>query len=140
VTAMLKIRTDQEDALADEDFVRRLVAHIQARAPDTSAKLTHRQLRTVVRHGIRVARTYDLESERDLAAFTLDMLAVNPEFHRQPELHAILRNPNIAREDRMDRVTAGSDAAWEEAATMTDPATYWDHVLTSEPADPGGEA
>lgn len=136
---MLKIRTDQEDALADEDFLRRLVAHIQARAPHTSAKLTHRQLRIVAKHGVRIARTYDLESERDLAAFTLDMLAVNPEFHRQPELHAILENPDIDPAERMDRVTAASSAAWEMAATMTEPAVYWDHVLTSEPADPGGE-
>lgn len=132
---MLKIRTAQEDALADEDFVRRLVAHIQTRSPGPSAKLTHRQLRCVARHGIAVARSYDLVSERDLAAFTLDMLAVNPAFHRQPELHAILKNPETPVSERMDRVTRASDEAWTEAGKLTDPAEYWQAVLDREPPE-----
>ncbi|MBL9104838.1 MAG: hypothetical protein JNL82_28090 [Myxococcales bacterium] len=130
---MLKIRTAQEDALADEDFVRRLIAHIQTRAPDSAARLTYAQLRSVVRHGIRVARSYDLTSERDLAAFTLDMLAVNPEFHRQYELSAILKNPDTPIDERMDRLLGASDPSWDEAATMTDAAVYWQNVLDSDP-------
>lgn len=135
---MLKIRTAQEDALADEDFVRRLIAHIKFRAPDTTAKLTYAQLRSVVRHGIAVARTYELRSERDLAAFTLDMLAVNPEFHRQHEIQRILKNPDTPVDERMERVTRASDASWEEAGTMTDAAAYWQGVLDRDPESKGG--
>jgi|JI9StandDraft_1071089.scaffolds.fasta_scaffold864066_1 hypothetical protein len=131
---MLKIRTAQEDALADEEFVRRLIAHIQFRAPQPAAKLTYQQLRVVVRHGIAVARSYDLRSERDLAAFTFDMLAINPQFHRQRELHGILKNPEIPIAERMDRATAAPDESWTEAASMTDAAEYWQAVLDREPA------
>lgn len=134
---MLKIRTAQEESLADEDFVRRLVAHIQARSPTATAKLTYHQLRVVARHGIAVARTYDLRSERDLAAFTFDMLAVNPQFHRQRELHGILKDPNVPVAERMDRVTAAPDESWTEAGKMTDAAAYWQAVLDREP-EPGG--
>lgn len=131
---MLKIRTAQEDALADEDFVRRLIAHIQARAPDSAARLTYQQLRIVARHGIAVARSYDLRSERDLAAFTFDMLTINPRFHSQRELHGILKNPEIPVAERMDRATAAPDESWTEAANMTDAAEYWQAVFDREPA------
>lgn len=134
---MLKIRTAQEESLADEDFVRRLIAHIQARTPKATEKLTYHQLRAVVRHGIAVARGYDLRSERDLAAFTFDMLAVNPQFHRQREIHGILKNPDVPVAERMDRATAAPDESWEEAAKMTDAAEYWQAVLDREP-EPGG--
>jgi hypothetical protein len=137
---MLKIRTAQEDALADEDFVRRLVVWLQTRMPQSTARLTFRELRCVVRHGIAVARSYDLRSERDLAAFVFDMLAVNPQFHRQPDIHAALSDPNVAVAERMDRATAAPEDAWAEAGKLTDPAAYWTEVLAREPAEPSGSS
>jgi hypothetical protein len=129
---MLKIRTAQEDALADEDFVRRVIVYLQTRVPASTAKLTHRQLRVVVRHGIRVAREHELRSERDLFAFTMDMLAVNPHFHRQREIHAALTHAGTPVEERMERATRQPQESWAEAGAMTDAAAYWTEVLARE--------
>lgn len=133
---MFKIRDDQEHALADEDFVQRVMNYLQARLPLQVARLTASELRAVVRHGIEVARSYDLRSERDLFTFTLDMLAVNPNFHLQREIQGVLNDANIPVDERMPRATDLPEESWREAGTMTDPAEYWGELLAR--SSPGG--
>ncbi len=86
--------------------------------------------RAMAEHGVEVARGYDLVTERDLTFFVLNMLTINPEFHRQPHIHGILRDSALSPPERRQRMLAEvSDAEWEEAAAMTDPDRYWSRVL-----------
>ena len=91
-------------------------------------------VRAMVEHGVGVARaTYGLETERDLMLFVLNMITINPEFHLQPRIHAILKDDELPRPVRREKLlTDVSDAEWEQAATMTNHDQYWSRVL---PAD-----
>lgn len=127
---MYKLRGPQLDALADQDLIRRIGEYLRERIPDTAAVIPSEDLKAVIAHGIEVARSYGLTYESSLANVVLDMLAVGPEFHLQPEIYAILSEPGLSEEDKLDRIVDDvSDAAWEEAGGRTEPALYWDGVI-----------
>lgn len=130
---MLKIRKPQHQSLSDKDFIDRLEASI---AEDifgrkvSGDERTRLPIREMVEHGVLVARGYDLVTERDLALFVLNMITINPEFHRQPRIHAILKDPSLEPAERREKLLSDvSDEEWDEAGAMTDPDRYWARVL-----------
>ena len=133
---MLRIRKKQHEALADKAFIDRLEEYV---AEDTFGRKVSAEerarlpIRGMVAHGIEVARGYGLRTERDLMLFVLNMITINPEWHRQPHIHAILQDKALAPPDRREKLlTDVSDDEWEEAAAMTDGNRYWAREL---PAD-----
>lgn len=130
---MFRVRKQQRESLGDKGFIDRLEASI---ADDTFGRsITAKErarlpIRAMVEHGVEVARGYKLETERDITFFVLNMLTINPEFHRQPRIHAILRDPDLKPPERREKLlTDVSDDEWEDAAKMTDPDRYWTRVL-----------
>ncbi|AKT42886.1 hypothetical protein [Chondromyces crocatus] len=133
---MLRIRREQHDALGDKDFLDRLevlVAEALFHRKVSAAERARLPLRAMCEHGVGVARGYGLETERDLTVFVLNMITINPEFHRQPHIHDILRDPSLSPPDRREKLLMDvSDEAWDEAARMTDADRYWTRVLSPE--------
>lgn len=130
---MFRLRPHNKRPLGDADFIGRLeelVAEDLYQRRVTPEERTRLPLREMIEHGVDVARGYGLKTERDLAGFVLNMIRVNPEFHRQPRIHSILRDPGLAPPARREKLlSAVSDEEWEEAARMTDADEYWDRVL-----------
>lgn len=84
----------------------------------------------MARHAIFVARSYGLQNERDIASFALAMLNINPLFHLQKRIHAILIEKGISGDERLDRIISdASDFDWEEAGSVTDASAYWQKIF-----------
>ncbi len=137
---MFKVTPRNQRPLGDDGFVRRLEQLLgedfYGRKP-TPEELERIPFRAMIEHGMEVARGYGLRSERDLAGFVLNMVTINPEFHLQPRIHAILADPALAPAERRDKLRgAVSDEAWAEAARMTNGNAYWDRVLPDPFAHP----
>jgi hypothetical protein len=130
---MFKVHQKQEDAVAERAFVdkveeylaedlleRRVSAEERARLP----------IRAMIEHAIVVARGYGLETQRDLMLFALNMITVNPEWHRQPKIQAILTDAGLTPPARREKLlTDVSYDEWEEAGRMVDTDAYWSRVL-----------
>ena len=130
---MFRIRQQQQRSLGDQAFIGRLEEVLgedfYGRKP-TPEELTRVPFREMIEHGIEVARGYGLKTERDLAGFVLNMVRINPEFHRQPRINAILKDASLEPPERREKLlTDVSDDEWEEAARMTDADDYWDREL-----------
>ena len=130
---MFRIRQQQQRSLGDQSFIGRLEEVLgedfYGRKP-TPEELTRVPFREMIEHGIEVARGYGLKTERDLAGFVLNMIRINPEFHRQPRINSILKDASLEPPERREKLlTDVSDDEWEEAARMTDADDYWDREL-----------
>lgn len=138
---MLQLRPDQLDVFAEPAFERRIVALLSENLPPVMRAMPEPLLATVARHAIAVARSYRLFTEREIGTFALQMVHINPEFHRQPQLHAILSRPPAPGVNRLEALLAeGSDDDWTAAAAMSDGAAYWSRVLSAtEGNDPPQE-
>ena len=130
---MLRIRKPQQTALGDKDFIERLEGLLaedfygRRVTPEERARLPFREM---IEHGITVARGYGMKTERDLAAFVLHMVRINPEFHLQPKIRAILDDTSLEPSQRREKLLTGvSTADWDAAARMTDADDYWDRAL-----------
>ena len=130
---MFKVHHKQEAAVADRAFVDKVEAYVaedllQRRvSAEEKARLP---IRDMVLHGIGVARGYGLETQRDLMLFVLNMITINPEFHRQPRIHAILSDPSLTPPARREKLlTDVSYDEWQEAAAMVDEDEYWSRAL-----------
>jgi hypothetical protein len=130
---MLKIRKPQHQSLSDKGFIDRLEASIAEDIFGRKVSGEERMrlpIREMVEHGVGVARGYGLVTERDLALFVLNMLTINPEFHRQPRIHGILKDSSLEPPERREKLlTDVSDEEWDEAGKMTDADRYWARVL-----------
>lgn len=130
---MLRIRRQQHQSLADKDFLDRLEASVAEDALGRKVSAEERArlpFREMIEHGVEVARGFGLVTERDLTLFVLNMISINPEFHRQPHIRAILEDEALAPPTRREKLLMDvSDEEWEEAAKMTDPDRYWSRVL-----------
>lgn len=127
---MFKVRPEQAESLADEDLIRRIILYLEVRLPQQVAKIAPNDLKAIVRHGLEIARTYEVRTERGLFTFVMDMLAVGPAFHAQPKIQAILGRRDVDELERLDRIVEDvDDDAWDEAGRITDAAAYWDDVL-----------
>ena len=130
---MLKVHREQEMAVADRAFIdkveeyvaedilnRRVSAEEKARLP----------LRGMIEHAVGVARGYGWETQRDLMLFALHMITINPGWHRQPKIQAIVEDRSLAPPVRREKLlTDVSDDEWEQAGEMVDEDEYWTRVL-----------
>jgi hypothetical protein len=130
---MFKIRPKQQASLADKafvDWVENYLAEDMLERKVSAEERARLPFRGMIEHGMEVARGYGLETQRDLMFFVLNMITINPEFHRQPKIHAILEDESLTTKDRRDKLlTDVSKEEWEEAAQMTDEDAYWSRVL-----------
>ncbi|MFO0587884.1 MAG: hypothetical protein U0441_10110 [Polyangiaceae bacterium] len=130
---MFRVKKPQKEALGDADFIgrmeevlaedlygRKVTAEDKARFP----------FREMIAHGMDVARSYGFRTERDLATFVLHMVRINPDFHKQPTIHSILRDTDLSPSERREKLlTDVSSDEWNAAAGMTDADDYWDRHL-----------
>jgi hypothetical protein len=129
---MFRIRNEQLDAigmkrfidrveqtLMDEWFMRRTFDEEKTRLP----------LRKMLEHGIGVAQGYGLETEQDLVLFVLNMIDVNPEFHKHPPMQRLVSDKSLVFEQRKHELLSLSDAEWEAAARIGDAHAYWSRVV-----------
>lgn len=127
---MFKIRPDQADVLAEDDFIRRVEAWLRTRHPAEVAEIEPDDLRAMIVHCFGVARSYGFRGEQALFTFVIDMLGVGPCFHLQPRIQAILGDGSASEADRLDRIVDDvDDRSWDEAGEITDKVAYWDDVL-----------
>ncbi len=133
---MFRTRKEQHDAMAMKLFVDRVEGHVlegwfgRKVLAEEKAGLP---IRAVIQHGVGVAQGYGLQTERDLMLFVLNMINVNPEFHRQPHVRAIIEEASVTGPEWPERlVTEVSDAEWDQAAEMTNADDYWSRVLSAE--------
>jgi len=130
---MLKVHRDQQVAVADRAFVdmveeyvaedllkRRVSAEEKARLP----------LRGMIEHAMAVARGYGWETQRDLMLFALNMITINPEWHRHPKIQGIVADRSLSPPARREKLLREvSDAEWQAAAEMADEDDYWSRHL-----------
>ena len=123
------IRTDQWSSMARPNFLDRIETLIQVNLP--AWVLKNLSVRRIADHCMNTAEGYVLIEERAIAAFTLHMIRINPEFHRQSRIGAILQDRSVDDSARMERLlTDTAESDWEEAATMCDPSVYWLPFIT----------
>lgn len=119
---MLIIRQSQMDILqehAEEDFVRRVMAHLREKQDAETYQLNDQQLRERVKFGIEKARGYDLTWEEPIAFFVQLMFAVSPIFDEQENIRDILDAPYDEPNEKMDYlVKYTTDEDWDEAANL----------------------
>lgn len=130
---MFRVKSRNQRPFADGDFIDRLEELLaedfygRKVTPEERSRVPFREM---IEHGVDVGRGYGLKTERDLAGFVLNMVRINPEFHRQPRINSILRDTALSAPERREKLlTDVSDDEWEEAARMTDADDYWDRVL-----------
>jgi hypothetical protein len=133
---MFKVRRKQQDAIAMKGFIDRTEEHIAQDLLQRRVSAEERArlpLRAMIEHGVEVAQGYGLETERDLMLFVLNMIDINPEFHLQPHIRAILEDRSLGNEERREKLlTDVTDDEWEQAARMTEPDSYWSRVLAPD--------
>ena len=130
---MFKVHQKQHAAVAERAFVERLENHVAEdilRRRVSAEERSRLPIRAMVEHGLVVARTYGLETERDLMLFVLNMITINPEWHHHPKINAILTDSTLSRPARREKLlTDVTDDEWEEAGVMVDEDEYWSRAL-----------
>jgi hypothetical protein len=76
-------------------------------------------LKEMVERGVKTARSYGLSASEALATFVLLMFEFGPEFHRHPEVQAMLTDPAMAPEARL------------EAVIERTPSETWEHIQSA---------
>lgn len=110
--------------MARVDFLARIEELIRVNLPPSAARAL--DVRRMARHCVETAEGKGLITERAIAAFTLHMVRINPEFYRQPTMASLLQDISVDESTRMEQLlTDPSEEAWDEAAVMCDPALYW---------------
>lgn len=80
----------------------------------------------IIDNSLKTARGYGLQSPRDLAAFVLLQFEVGPEFHRHPVVKAVLADPTIAPEAKLDAMFERTpDAVWSEIESLLHKQTWF---------------
>jgi hypothetical protein len=104
------IRKDQTEAFRQQminGFEDRMMAHLREAFPDEVRGLDDAMLRETVRHGVRRARQYGIENERDTARFIDLMFLVRRDFDTSPETswaRPILLDKASSAENRLRRL------------------------------------
>ena len=125
----MQIRKETLDKFAEARLLEQMTDLVLESVP-SEWKMPRDVAQKVAAHAILTARTYRLTTERNIANFALNMLKVNPDFHRQRKIHHILTDPKLPESERIRNLTVDATKEdWEEASKMTDAAKYWTNVL-----------
>jgi hypothetical protein len=137
---MFQVTQSQFDSLANGPFIERIAALLADRMPPKMKEMPREFLMRMAQDTVVVARSYGLTAEDDIGGFALNMLTINPHFHLQPHIHAILIRQDIAAPDRMERILSdASDQDWNEAQAMTSATEYWQVVFARPDDSPNHE-
>lgn len=117
-------------------FLETLRQHVQRQYP-AYAEVSPRIMTRLIGFGVARARDYGFTWQSSLGAFVYLMAAVAPNFDLQPAIHAILVNPAIPIEKRLDslgaRLPAGVWADAEAAASSIGWFMTRDDFLSTRP-------
>ncbi len=86
---MLTIRQDQKDVfqtVAENDFVERMLVHLNKFFPKHYEALGESNCRELVDQGIKNAATYDIVNERDVCKYIDLMVSFGVDFDKDPKL------------------------------------------------------
>lgn len=135
----LAIRSEQMlviEAVAEENFVRRIADHLleqypkaMVRLPDdknsTVEELDEETLHSLVRTGIARARSYQLSFESSIAAFTAVMFEVAPNFDTHRLSQVLLNDDEVEPNDRLDELlNVLTEKNWESIREDYDPQAW----------------
>lgn len=136
----LTIRAEQRaviEAISQENFVRRIAAHLLADYSDSMvtlpggdkfqvAELTAETLNELVRTGIERARSYEMTFESSISTFTVLMFAVSPNFDRHTLFQVILADEAVEPNHRLDDIgNIFTEKNWDSIREKYDPKA-WD--------------
>lgn len=129
---MLKMNEPQMDVAAEESLLRNMTEFLSYNIPHFERDIPKKDRDIMIKHCIKVARSYGFRTEQDIAGFVGHMMTINPGFHNQSRIHAILINPAIPIKERLDRlVVDANEQDWEQASKMVNATVYWARVLQS---------
>lgn len=138
---MFAIKREQRQKMGEPAFVDRTMEWLRVNHLPFVHDLDDDELRLRVRHGVAKARGYGLTWESSLTIFVSHMLTINPEFDKQPAVQAVLVDPTIPGDEKMQALLGlVDDDEWEEAAKQVDPAVYWDALREASRAPDTGRA
>lgn len=143
----LSIRAEQKsviEAVAQENFVRRIAAHLLAEYPTAVVSLPNDEkfaveelpeetLYDLVRVGIERARSHSLTLESVIAAFTAVMFEVSPNFDEHRLCQVLLNDEDVEPNERLDELlNVLTEKNWESIREDYDPNAW-------KPAEEGEE-
>ena len=135
----LKVRTEQMaviEAVAQENFVRRIVVHLLAEYPKAVVTLSDDEkmavdelpeetLNDLVRVGIERARSHNLTFESVIAAFTAVMFEVSPNFDGHRLCQVLLKDADVEPNERLDELlNVLTEKNWESIREDYDPKAW----------------
>jgi hypothetical protein len=131
---MLRITREQREKSGEPAFVERVVQHFKLYHLDLVHALPEAELRSRIRHGLAVGRTYGLTWEYNLTVFVAHMFRIHPEFHLQAAIHRVLTDPAIAPDDRINALPAKvTNDDWDDAYLRGEPDAYWQALKAAPP-------
>jgi len=98
---MFRITRSQWSSMARTKFLGRIEELIRV---NLRAEAIRYDARRMAEHCVKRAEDYGLVTERAMAAFVLHMVLINPEFHLQSSLNALLRDKSVDDLVRMERL------------------------------------
>lgn len=118
------------DPLAEKNLLIHVTDFLADNIPNFKQELPQAVRDKMIRHSIKVARSYGFETERNIAVFVGHMMIIGPEFHNQPHIHSILTDNNIPIGERLRRlITDLTEKDAEQASKMVNSEDYWACVL-----------
>lgn len=136
---MFAVKREQREKVGEPVHVDRTVRWVRHTFPEHVLHLDDEELRFRVRHAVDKARSYGLRWESSLGIFVAHALTINPAFDEHRAVRAVLVDPSIAVEERMQALLGlVEEHEWEEAARQSEPDEYWQRV--HEASRPGGAA
>ncbi len=135
----LSVRPEQKlvvETVAQENFVRRIVAHLLAEYPKalvtlptdekfTVDELPEEKLDDLVRTGIARARGHGLTFESSISAFTAVMFEIAPNFDEHRLSQVLLNDENIEPNARLDELLdVLTEKNWESIREDYDPQAW----------------
>jgi len=123
--------------MAHRDFITRIEALLRVNMPVDMAAAY--EVETMAEHCVKVAKSYTLITERAIAAFVLHMININPEFHKQPSINAVLKREGLDDFSKMELLLSDTtESDWAEAAAVCDKGEYWEPFLANVVVAPAG--
>jgi hypothetical protein len=135
----LSIRPEQMlviETVAQENFVRRIAAHLRSEYPQatvtlptneefTVIALAEERLRDLVRTGIARARGYEMTLESSIAAFTAIMFEIAPNFDEHRLCQVLLNDEQLMPDARLDELlNVLTEKNWESIRADYDPQAW----------------
>jgi hypothetical protein len=122
------IRDEQMQALQraqEEAFVRSVSDGLRNYHLDLVETIPEEQLLAMVARGIDRARRYGIRQKFGLAMFVELMLLVGEDFDEYPPIRAILLQPDIDPDDKMDRIIdTMTEPQWQGARRRSAPSAW----------------